>query len=360
MAAVLAALQFAALGLGLVPRGFVEELHARGALPILRAVLGGISAVIPISLGSILVAIGCALCLAALAEALFNLVRWRRGHRTRWRFSWRFVGLSVLAAWLYLLGHGLTLARPRLAERLDLPSVSANDRVALRDEVATATASAARRAREALAPADEDPGFERVALLAREAVLAVLPALGEAETTLPPAAVKPCFPPSLLMRFGVSGVFSPFTFEAHADPALHPLSLPFVAAHEIAHVAGFAGEDEANFVAWLACSRSRSPLLRYSAALVALGFLTRSAAHRKLAGPRVAKDRAAIAARWRRYRTPILRRIQTKVWDRALKAQGVRSGIQSYREMVELLLAWHLRGGPRPNMEDDRVPSEKR
>ena len=71
-------------------------------------------------------------------------------------------------------------------------------------------------------------------------------------------------------------------------------------------------------------------------------FLPRSSAIRAEAGSEVAADRVAIANHWKQKRWKVTSKVQRFVWDAALKSQGVRTGIASYGEMVELMLRWRL------------------
>lgn len=207
----------------------------------------------------------------------------------------------------------------------------------------------ARRAKRALVQAGYDferaPDFDRISRRALAAFRAVAPELGE-EEELWDGAIKACVP-GLLMSFGTRGVFSPFTFEAHVDPVLPPLDMPFTAVHELAHVAGFAREDEANFVGWLACARSEDPLFRYSGHVAALrhgqralGWHDSLAFYEQLSGEE-ATGRTERDAFWRKRLSPTLHRARHISWDAALKAQGIGQGADSYDEMIELILAWY-------------------
>ncbi|MCB9882930.1 MAG: DUF3810 family protein [Planctomycetes bacterium] len=343
---------FAALFFRLVPSNFVEHVYAPTVLAAQRAVLGGIASLVPFSLAEVLVAAFGLLGLFAASELVWRLVRRAdRSRRGRWRACKTFAWVSLAAAWLYLSGHGIALARPPLADRLALPLVAQDARATRLSELGLEVARTAREERiewtrsSSNGDGTDVPASERHAIQqeARTALLAILGTVAP-DCILPPGGIKACYPPRLLMRFGVSGVFSPFTFEAHADPGLHRLEMPFVAVHELAHVAGFAGEDEANFIAWLACSRTPNPLFRYSAALAAMRFLPQSSALRAEAGSEVAADRVAIANHWQQKRWKVTSKVQRIVWDAALKSQGVRSGIASYGEMVELMLRWRLAG----------------
>ncbi len=54
-------------------------------------------------------------------------------------------------------------------------------------------------------------------------------------------------------------MINPFGLEAIANPDLLPFERPFVAAHEWAHLAGYADESEASFVGFLTCIRAAAP-----------------------------------------------------------------------------------------------------
>ena len=51
-------------------------------------------------------------------------------------------------------------------------------------------------------------------------------------------------------------MINPFGLEVLVNPDLPLSERPFVAAHEWAHLAGYADESEASFVGWLTCMRA--------------------------------------------------------------------------------------------------------
>ena len=53
----------------------------------------------------------------------------------------------------------------------------------------------------------------------------------------------------------IDGMTDPFFLEVIVNPDVLPFERPFVLAHEWAHLAGYADEAEANFVAWLTCTQ---------------------------------------------------------------------------------------------------------
>ena len=318
-----------------IPAAWVEAVHAHAVFPAMRWVLGAPLSVFPFSVGQIVVVGVVGL---ALAAATLTVIRRPRAAK---RAARALAVALAIGAHVYLLGFGWLYHRPPLSARLGL--VAANSPAAFQ-KAALACARDARDGR-CTVPAGLDAATIRA--LAVEAVRRVLPELGA--SALPPTTVKQVIPTGILMHFGVSGVFSPFTQEPNVDPGLDPIQLASVAAHEVAHLAGFASEDEANFVAWLACTRSPEPMLRY-AGHVALLATFASAANptlarqlRQTAGPEVQKDRRRMARRWAVYYSRRLARVQRVVYDKVLRSQGVRSGIHSYGEVVRLVLSWLAR-----------------
>lgn len=64
--------------------------------------------------------------------------------------------------------------------------------------------------------------------------------------------------------FGFTGYYNPFSGEAQVNTTVPPFIQPFTTAHEMAHQIGYAKENEASFVAYLAISTSNDQLFRYS------------------------------------------------------------------------------------------------
>ena len=81
-------------------------------------------------------------------------------------------------------------------------------------------------------------------------------------------------PMSRLMLYrGRVGVYTPLTMEVFVDFGKFCSCIPFAMAHEIAHFKGYAREDEAEFIAFLACMESTEPDFIYSGLMGALGYV---------------------------------------------------------------------------------------
>lgn len=147
----------------------------------------------------------------------------------------------------------------------------------------------------------------------------------------------------------VDGMINPFGLEVLRNPDLLDFERPFIAAHEWAHLAGYADESEASFVGFLTCIRGNAPS-RYSGWLflywqvngeVDAGSRTKLAAMLQ-DGPRA--DINAVVERLQRGQLPWLRATSWRVYDQYLKANRVEEGIRSYSAVVTLIL--RARFGP--------------
>jgi hypothetical protein len=153
---------------------------------------------------------------------------------------------------------------------------------------------------------------------------------------------------------GIGGIFIPFTCEANVNATLPDWEILFTSAHELAHQRGFAREEEANYVGYLACRAHPDRDFQYSgtfrAALYSLSALAQvdRPSYGRLRGRVTAplsRDLAALAAWHRRYESR-LGEVQERVNDAYLKTQGQADGVRSYGRMVDLLLAERRREGP--------------
>ena len=130
----------------------------------------------------------------------------------------------------------------------------------------------------------------------------------------------------------------------HAD--LLDVERPFVIAHEWAHLAGYADESEANFVAWLTCRRG-DERARYSAALALIGYAGPRAALKDALDPGPRIDIFAIGYRYART-NQTLRFAARQGYDKYLKANRVERGVESYDAVVQLILGTGMDPGGNP------------
>ena len=164
----------------------------------------------------------------------------------------------------------------------------------------------------------------------------------------PPKALKLS---SLLTSFGISGIYSPFTGEANYNDNAPACDLPFVIAHEKAHQRGFAREDEANFIGFLACINAPEPYVRYSGYLLAMPRVmsvlrtTNETEYNALLarlGQGAMKDLQTRAAFWHAREDRVLSAVARQANNTYLRANRVRSGIANYDEVTALVINYFL------------------
>ena len=159
---------------------------------------------------------------------------------------------------------------------------------------------------------------------------------------------------------GVDGMINPFGLEVLTNPDLLPFERPFVAAHEWAHLAGYADESDANFVGFLTCMKG-NVASQYSGWLFVywqvsgeIGPEPRSRLSKSLGeGPR--RDLEAIVTRLRTGELPWLRTAGWQVYDEYLKANRVEEGVRSYGAVVTLIVKTRFEPGWTPVRK--RVPT---
>jgi hypothetical protein len=79
-----------------------------------------------------------------------------------------------------------------------------------------------------------------------------------------PVSIKPSVWSWMGNYLGFTGYYNPFTGEAQVNTLVPKFLQPFTSCHEVAHQLGYARENEANFVAYLAATASPDTLLHYS------------------------------------------------------------------------------------------------
>ena len=146
-----------------------------------------------------------------------------------------------------------------------------------------------------------------------------------------------------------TGFFFPFTGEANVNMDSPSAYFPATVAHELAHLRGVAKEDEANFVAVIACMEYGDPAYVYSAALTAytyLGNALYSADYNSWLSiysslnDNVKRDISENNNYWEAYKTPV-EEISNTVYENFLYSYGQELGLKTYGACVDLLVDYY-------------------
>ena len=162
----------------------------------------------------------------------------------------------------------------------------------------------------------------------------------------------PCIKSSLFSKqisyMSVSGYLNPFTGEAQVNKFYPKVFLPDIASHEVAHQLGYAPENEANFLGYLAAIHHPDLYFNYSGNIDALYYFLVELRHYdpkiyktylKKLHKGVLKNFIEAQIFHKKYRFPI---DFSSTYDSYLKLNNQKSGIHSYNEMVQLVIAYEL------------------
>lgn len=167
-----------------------------------------------------------------------------------------------------------------------------------------------------------------------------------------PSRVKPVMLSEPWTYTHIAGVYTYFTGEANINTNFPDYTLPYTAAHEMAHQRGIAREDEANFVAFLVCIESEDEYIRYSGYLNLYEYVANALYSadkdayfevRAELDPKVRAEMSAYSAFFDKYRDNIAATVTETVNNTYLTIQGT-SGTKSYGMVVDLAVAYLLRG----------------
>jgi hypothetical protein len=332
LAPSLTALAAAILWLAPIPAPFIERWYSRSLYLVWQRIATTIANFLPLALLDVLI-------VAAILLLVMIAIRARRARSWRMAAARLLLFAGIAALW-FQFAWGLNYRRQPIAETMSLAVTAQAPEALERFAVAVAALTAASADQldrdNPLTPsrvlADLSEGFVRAQRTAGLASMA-----------------RPGRPKRSLFDFyyrwaAIDGVTNPFIPETVVVSKLTPAETYMTVAHEWAHLAGYASEDEANFVGWLACLEAGGGP-RYNAWLFALTKAAWAAPQAKrrawltLAGPVAARDLAAIRERLQTS-SPAVRNAASAAYDQFLRANRVESGIASYDEVLRLMLAY--------------------
>jgi hypothetical protein len=165
----------------------------------------------------------------------------------------------------------------------------------------------------------------------------------------PSLRAKPLIFSKIMSLINFTGYFFPITGEANLNTDAPLCLLPATIAHELAHQRGVAKEDQANFVAVIACLASEKPDFCYSGCLLAYIHLENALSRadpvlakeiRQKLSDNVKADLTADSKYWQAYETTAAK-VSESVYSKFLTGYGEKRGLESYGACVDLLAAYY-------------------
>lgn len=157
----------------------------------------------------------------------------------------------------------------------------------------------------------------------------------------------------------MKGYYFPFSMEANYNTKMYVTNMPSTVCHELSHVKGFIQEDEANFIAYLACTGSDDIFFQYSGYLGVLYYLDNDYYEAIDENKAVYKSQVRISQQvrddkvfltpetWKEVEekavisTATVSKASKKFVETNLNLNGVTDGMVSYSRVVELLLEYY-------------------
>lgn len=329
--------------------GFAEG-YAVTVYPVIMRVLGGISNLADFALDELLIYI---LLFAACGYAVRSIRQMRKRRiSVRGWLGMTFTGIlkiGILWFLVFTLNCGINYHRTPFSELAGLPMEDSSAEeleelcLWLTDRIGETASQIIR----------QENGLCALPDRMREKTRDAMAKLGEEYPELSgwyPKA-KPVFTWVVLSLESLEGVSGPYTMEAHYNPDIPAYNQPAVLCHELSHLKGFMREDEANYIAYLACTGAGDANLQYSGLLLAythsINALYRADYERFLRVrsqlcEQAELDYAYHRYYWGKYEGPVSE-LSDRVNDAYLKANAQKEGSRSYGRMVDLLLGEYRR-----------------
>jgi hypothetical protein len=329
--ALLAIVLGAAVALWQPGPGWIEQTYSNGAYAAWEHAAFAVANPVPWSLGDLAV-------LAGIVAIVWRVAAWLRSKRDRTLGGAAHALLDVAAIlgfyvlW-FELGWGWNYARAPIETRLSY------DAARITPKAAAALSARAMREMNALAvgahanstqPFDRD-GLERL----------WLPVVQRGGDGWEPrvGAPKPTLFDPFMIATGTSGFINPLSLTVQTASDLLWFERPFDMAHEWSHVAAYAREDEANYIAIVTCTRSTDPVVEYSGWFELFLYLPQKRHYaRREFSPLVWQDFEAMRARDARHVNMLLAHWSWRTYNAYLKTNRIASGIENYNEVAKLVL----------------------
>lgn len=336
--------------------GFAE-FYWRYIYRYLSVFWNNVTGVLPFSIGEFLLLLTCAGLLVYLISVTVGVIR-HKGKRlkTLLKGILRLMGTASAVFFLYITNCGLNYYCPDFMT-LQNWSFEAPDKEELY-ELCVYLSDNASLHRKKLPETPEGTVAADIRETAEKAKNAVNALHGEYECIFDGYSN----PKSVLLSEGmswlnISGVYFPWTFEANVNTDFRGYQMAFTMCHELSHVRGFMHEEDANFIAYLACISCEDDLMAYSGYAYALryvsGYLYRTDEELyrdclKHLDEGVLRDMAAESLYWKKYETPVAE-AAVRINNSYLKTNNQAQGVRSYSKMAELVIE-HYRRHIRPEM----------
>lgn len=325
--------------------GKVEGLYSSAVYPYIAKGIGRITGLIPVSIAEILI---LGLLLLIGGTVVVGIIKPKLVIRNATKIFHVVLRVLGLAYILFYVTWGFNYYRE---DYVALTNMSTE--VPTIEDLEALTNDVINKANNLRAGLMEDEAgvfllegdFGSLAQLAKEGFSKFY--VGDLDLTGNYGTAKPLLISKWLSYTGITGIYIPYTVESNVNIDMPHTSIPATICHEMGHQRGFAKEDEANFIACYISMNHPDPQFQYSGHYLALQYLLSDLKkqdedlYRDLRGEvsdAVNRDMEYGYHHWVA-RQGKVEEVATSLNDKYLKANNQRAGVESYNEVVKLLLA---------------------
>lgn len=322
----------------------IEKIYSNIIYPSIAVSISSLISLVPISLAEIFLLAGIIILIIGIIFAIIKPKKFLSS--IPYIFHWSIRGIVILYILFYFL-WGFNYYREDYIDIFDL-----NKEPATLDELKNLTHEVIIKLNDIRANLKEDDNgifmiedsfrqLSQQAHIGFESLGVGKNAIGKHNN------VKPIFMSKLMSYTGITGIYFPYTSEANVNIDIPPSILPATICHEMAHQRGFAKEEEANFIAYLACINNSDNQFKYSGYYLAMQYLMSDLYKTNedvyytlysLLSDSVKRDMGYSRSYWRE-REGRAEKVATAMNDNYLKANNQKQGVKSYNGVVKLLLA---------------------
>ncbi len=318
----------------------IEKVYAQKLYPLIAVINRWIMHFFSFSVGDLLYFTGLAYLLYQSIQLLLN-------YRNPGLYAKQISGFLLKTIWIFYLSWGLNYYRQPLAKLLKLSKTNYTA-----TQLISVTDSLIKKANHLQIQLTQNDTLAVEVPYSINHILN-LTVLGyqKIEPYIHVKYMVPCLKVSLFSKqisyMQTSGYLNPFTGEAQVNKFYPKAFLPSIASHEVAHQLGFAPENEANFLGYLAATHHPDLYFKYAGTIDALYYflIELKRYDSSIFKQDLKKINRGILKNYRQaqqfqkqYRFPIN---FSKTYDAYLKLNKQKSGIRSYNEMVSLVIAYY-------------------
>ena len=325
-----------------------SEWYALNIYPIISKSINTLSAAVPFSVAEIVVIVFFSLLLIYVLYTVIKLIFSEKRLQRLLDFVLNLAAIASIICFVFVFFCGVNYHRLTFTEvsGLNIEKSSTNELYALcADLVSEANSLRDSLSENSNGVAETSVSYEELAKLCQTAYDKLEPQYPTLISGY--STTKPVYFSDKMSYSGITGVFFPFTYEANVNVDVPQYTLPATMCHELTHLRGYMREDEANFIAYLACKESDEAFVRYSGYMLALTHsLNRLYGDStelyyevyESLSEKVKTDLRYNSSYWAAHEG-FVNEISNRVNDVYLKVNNQDDGVKSYGRMVDLLLA---------------------